>query len=190
MSRFKKVFFLFLALGLPIAVFVFLKLFGKNEFAVIPLFQDSVESPAGCNSFTYQTPYTIPDSILTELGWSSSDSIMLVVFDDKIKEKRYLKHSQIQRIQEEFSSEKFSIVCIVENGEAQWLASLPNPVKIYELPHDAFSTFRNCIFLLSESDDAVVIDSKKRIRGQYNLDSMEDGDRLVVHEMNILFNNY
>lgn len=190
MNKFKKVFFLFLALLLPVAVFVFLKLFGKNEFAVTPLFQDSISSPAGCDLFTYQFPYVIPDSILTELGWSNGDSIMLVVLDDKIKEKRYLKHSQIQRIQEEFSLEKFSIVCIVENGESQWLTSLPKPVKIFELPNESFVTLRNCIFLLSESDDAIIIDSKKRIRGQYNLDSMEDGDRLVVHEMNILLNNY
>lgn len=190
MSSFKKVLFLFLALGLPIAVFLFLKLFGKNEFAVTPLFQDSVSNQAGCSAFVYQAPYAIPDSILTELGWSTSDSIMLVVFDDKIKEKRYSESAQIQRIQEEFPSEKFSIRCIVENGESQWLTSLPKPVEIYELSHDEFTTVRNCIFLLPESKDAVIIDSKKRIRGQYNLNNMEDGDRLVVHEMNILFNKY
>ena len=73
MGRFIKVLFLFLALGLPIVVFVFLKLFGKNQFAVAPLFQDSIQSPVGCNSFAYQTPYTIPDSLLTKLEWNSID---------------------------------------------------------------------------------------------------------------------
>jgi len=190
MGRFIKVLFLFLALGLPIVVFVFLKMFGKNEFAVTPLFQDLIQSPTGCNSFAYQTPYAIPDSMLTKLDWNSSDSIMLVVFDDKIKEGRHTKLAQILRIQEEFASEKFSIRCIVENGESNWLTTLSFPTKIYELPHDAFTTTRNCIFLLPDSDDAVIIDSRKRIRGQYDLDDLEDGDRLVVHEMNILFRRY
>ena len=180
----------FFSTRLPIAVFIFLKLFGKNEFAVTPLFQDSIQNPTGCNSFTYQAPYTIPDSMLTKLDWNRSDSIMLVVFDDKIKEERHIKFGQIQRIREEFDSEKFSIWCIVEKGEAKWLSTFSYPIKIYELSHDAFTTTRNCIFLLPESDDAVIIDSKKRIRGQYDLDSMEDGDRLVVHEMNILFRRY
>ena len=36
----KKTVFLFLALILPICIFLFLKFFGKNEFAVEPLYVD------------------------------------------------------------------------------------------------------------------------------------------------------
>ena len=192
MSGFKKVLILFLALLLPVAVFVFLKSFGKNEFAVEPLFQSEVESPLACKSFTYNAPYTISDSVLAELGWKSADSIMLVVFDDKIKANQHIKFAQIERIQKEFVSENLSILYVVENenGEFEWLGSVPTPVKVNELPHNSFATIRNCIFLLKESDNAVIIDSKKRIRGQYNLNSLEDADRLFVHELNILFNRY
>src|SRR5882672_9775545 len=78
----KKVIFLFLALLLPIAVFIFLKSFGKNEFAVQPLFQDSVSVPIGCSSFSYPVPYVTPDTVLAQVFHEINDSLALLVFDD------------------------------------------------------------------------------------------------------------
>lgn len=189
MSGFKKGLFLFLALLLPVIVFVFLKLFGKNEFEVKPLFQDAISVPT-CQAYLYKAPYSIPDSILRKLGRNNGDSIMLIVFDDKVREKRHVKFSQIQRIQESFPTEKLAIRSIIEIGELRWLASLPRPINIYELPYDELITTRNCIFLLPGPADAVLVDAQNRIVGQYDLDDLDDGDRLVVHELNILFNRY
>jgi hypothetical protein len=190
MGGFKKILFLFLALLLPVVVFVFLKLFGQNEFAVQPLFQEAVEPPQACTSFVYKTPYTISDSILTKLGWNSQDSVTLFIFDDKIRENRIETLGQIERITQEFSSEKISVQCVVENGESNWLNNLGDRINVAELMPEAFPINKNCVFLLKESDNAVLVDSKKRIRGQYNLTNLEDADRLFVHELNILFNRY
>ena len=190
MSGFKKVLFLFLALLLPVAVFVFLKLFGRNQFEVQPLFQDGVESSTLCKSYTYNTPYTIPDSMLAKLEWNGNDSITLIIFDDKDQDNRIKKHSQIERITEEFKSEKLKVLCLVDSGQSQWLNNVRERLKILELSDEVLVATKNCVFLVKESDNAVIIDSKKRIRGQYNLHDLEDADRLFVHELNILFKRY
>ncbi|HEU5291142.1 MAG TPA: hypothetical protein VFU05_10895, partial [Cyclobacteriaceae bacterium] len=124
MSGFKKGLFLFLALLLPVMVFVFLKFFGKNEFAVEPLFQEGIETPVACQSFSFKSPYTIADSILTKLDWNKNDSITLIIFDDKNRENRIRKHGQIERIAEEFKSERLSVLCLVDSGESNWLNNI------------------------------------------------------------------
>jgi hypothetical protein len=53
-----------------------------------------------------------------------------------------------------------------------------------------FLRIRNCIFLLDDKNDAVIIDRQKRIRGQYTLTKRDDADRMIMQEMNILFKRY
>lgn len=188
--KFRKVLFLFLALLLPVIIFIFLKYFGKNEFDVAPLFQDSIKSPEDCKYYQYAVPYTIPDSILSKLDWNNSDSITILIFDDGIPEKQHKKILQIERIFTEFSAEKFHILYVVEKDGSERIEPSNEKVKVSEIPHGSFVMVRNCIFLLKESDNTIIIDFRKRIRGQYNIDEIEDADRLVMQEMNILFKRY
>lgn len=57
----KKILYLFLALLLPGLIFVFLKQFGKNEFALPVYYQEGVDV-SDCNR-SYPTPYLLPDSL-------------------------------------------------------------------------------------------------------------------------------
>jgi len=186
--NFKKILFLFLALLLPAAVFIFLKLFGKNEFAVPPLFQDVVEVHAGCESFAYHTPYVIHDSVLSTLSWSRNDSITLVVFEDALEENKKKISTQVNRIFTEFPTEKVHFFSHFEEFSTE--KELPHSrVSILKINNNQFSTFKNCIFLLKPSDNVVMIDSKRRIKGQYNLLDLEDADRLMT-EMKIILKKY
>lgn len=191
MSRWvTKVLFLFLAFLLPTAIFIFLKSFGKNEFEVPALFNDSGPRPADCNSFRYTFPYSVQDSVLSELKWDNQDSITLVIFDDSIPENRHQKSVQVKRILSEFQSENFHIIRVAELSDQGPIKSLNDKVMNLELRHESFLIFKNCIFLLQGIDNAVLVDSKRRIRGQYNLNDLEDADRLIMQEMNILFKRY
>jgi hypothetical protein len=58
------------------------------------------------------------------------------------------------------------------------------------LSEKEFLRIRNCIFLLDDKNDAVIIDRQKRIRGQYTLTKRDDADRMIMQEMNILFKRY
>lgn len=185
-----KVLFLFLALLLPTAIFIFLKSFGKNEFVVPALFNDTVVAPHDCSSFVYTTPYSIRDSVLSELAWDSLNSMTLVVFLDSIPENQHQASLQIKRLLAEFQSEDFGIVTLAEKGQVSVTNSSFGPVKDLELPSESFLVLRNCIFLLHGLDNAVLVDSKRMIRGQYNMNDLDDADRLIMQEMNILFKRY
>src|SRR5688572_30226278 len=75
----KKVVFLFLAFLLPICIFIFLKIFGKNEFRVEPLFQDDKVkiTQKGCGEI--KLPYKIPAEILSGII-TTNDSLAIVYF--------------------------------------------------------------------------------------------------------------
>src|SRR5687768_5747295 len=79
-----KLLFLFLCLLLPVAIFVFLKIFGRNEFQVPILHVNGdIHAPTHCG-FDYQIPYRIPDSVMRDLGATAADSLYVVYFGHKL----------------------------------------------------------------------------------------------------------
>ena len=77
MKNAKKGILLFLALLMPAVIFIFLKMFGRNEFDVTPLFQDKVAVAGECN-LEYVTPYRVADSVRAGLG--TGDSLACIWF--------------------------------------------------------------------------------------------------------------
>jgi hypothetical protein len=81
---------LFLALLLPICVFIFLKIFGKNEFEVPPMFANGLPSAtAGCPDQP-SLPYRIPNNISERLELNK-DSLACIYFSqaknlDRVKD--------------------------------------------------------------------------------------------------------
>ena len=160
----KKIIYLFLALLLPVFVFLFLKFFGKNEFAVQPLFQDAAPDPqAGCAPI--KSPYHIPDSVVQKLNFGS-DSLILIWFGERDWE--VVKQSY--RVSEQFKHDPVR----------QIFASLK-----YQKNQES----RKCIYLLRKPYDVVLVDSKGLIRGQFVSDNREEIDRLMT-ELDIILKKY
>lgn len=183
----KKPILLFLALVLPVVVFVFLKFFGKNEFAVPVLFEDGIATPVGCESFRYDVPYSIPDTLLANITWNSSDSISLVVFGDATNAEQQEQSIQFNRIFTEFPTDNFKVILLSETNNVEQ-SELEN-VRIVRVNWQYESSVRSCVFLLKPTDNTVLLDSKKRIRGQYNTTNREDVDRLIM-EIKIMLKKY
>lgn len=183
----KKPILLFLALALPVVVFVFLKFFGKNEFAVPALFSDRITVPVECEGFRYEIPYSIPDTTLSILKRSHQDSILLVVFSDQVISNQQERSIQLSRIFTEFPSDKFQVFVLTENDEAQ--QTILTESRLIQAREQKFTFLQNCIFLLEQGDNTVLLDSKGRIRGQYSITDREDVDRLIM-EMNIILKKY
>lgn len=160
----KKLIYLFLALLLPIGVFLFLRAFGKNEFS-IPVYYETEkpEYPASCQ-FSYTVPYTIPDSILRAAGWKEG-SVALLIADTSPEVTKNMKH-----LTEEFESSDFQRL-YPHQDNARW---------------DSWCT---CFFFLKKPWSVVLIDSERKIRGYYAPNSREEMDRLTV-EMKILLKQY
>ncbi len=159
----KKTLFLFSALTLPVLVFVFLKFFGKNEFAVPLLHADSV--PVNDCNLVYKTPYLLPDSVMEHIVASGKSGLYLLNFSDN--------ESVIQRLGEELTGGKVKLV---------------NPEKVF-LQSKNIDVLRRCVLLTPDQNDLVLIDSVKQIRGYYNSGNLDEVDRLIM-EAKIILKQY
>ncbi|MBA4056955.1 MAG: hypothetical protein C0490_19730, partial [Marivirga sp.] len=137
----QKVVFLFLALILPICIFIFLKLFGRNEFAVPPLYSDTYPDQGDCKD-SIKLPYSIPDSIHSQLPLIQ-DSLVLIAFG----EMSIGSNNQIKRIETEFGSDPLAL--------------------FYATSSERYLFWKKCIFFLKDPLDLVLVDRSGVIRGQY-----------------------
>lgn len=159
----KKTIYLILALALPVLIFVFLRLFGKNQFDIPIYYQTEVE--AGACSVTYAVPYVISDSIINRFARKSSLA-KVVDFDTTSTSSKNLN-----RIVTEFSSNEVMVI------------------NASEITRNDFSFLRDCVFLVPQPWTAVLLDESNRIRGYYSPQTREETDRLMV-ELKILLKKY
>ena len=163
MNKHKAV-FLFLALILPICIFLFLKIFGKNEFAVKPLFVDTLPQVHGDCPLPGKLPYHIPDSILAQLPFGA-DSLIVLYLGPATNE----SSNQLNRVEEDFRH---------------------FPVGVHAMEADERKLYwKACVFFLSDSLDVVLLDKKGTIRGQYEAKDREAVDRLLT-ELSIILKQY
>ena len=146
----KQIILLFLALLMPVAVFLFLKGFGKNEFNVPPMFTDAVPVlPGDCRN-TISLPYHIPADVMSQMN-IVSDSLSCVSFTDDGGSDR------LSRVKNEYATD---------------------PLRFYQFNKDQEKM--RCVFLLGEPFDVALVDRKGRIRGQYNSSKRDEIDRLMT----------
>ena len=155
-----------LALIVPVLVFTFLKFFGKNEFAVEPLYQTTeAQIPPECSDI--KVPYFISDSIYSFLKQGHEvDSLLIILYENKTKDLK-ISDVQLTRVQESFQ---------LGTGLGLKRISLGDKSIV-------------CGLLLQSSLDLVLVDAKKRIRGQYNSNDRDEMDRLMT-ELDIILKRY
>lgn len=175
-----KLVLLLLALVLPVLIFMFLKFFGKNEFAVEPLYQEGAPVVEGCVQ-PPGGPYTIQAELLGELGWSENDSLTLFYVAN-----RSGGYEAWGRIRENFTSVELPLVKIAAAG------SLKDPTleeEFVQIRSDSLQILRSCFLFLQEPYNLLLVDNKRRIRGKYPLDNREEIDRLNM-EVEIILKKY
>lgn len=158
----KKGLFLFFALLMPVFVFLFLKIFGKNEFAVKPLYQQiAPEVYADC-PVEVPLPYHIPDSVLHQINFNS-DSLVVIWFAEMKNEPKRI----YDKVEETY------------------------PLKQILLKPAAQKTKRwqRCVFFLNHNYDMILLDKHGFIRGQYASNNREEIDRLFI-ELDIILKRY
>ena len=161
----KKLLFLFLALLLPIAIFVFLKIFGRNEFEVPVLHHDSIPATSAHCNVRYTTPYRVPDSVMTKLVANGSDSLYVLYFNGPAA-------GAMKRVATEFSGESLAIAAVSDH-----------------IPAEEISFLKQCILLMGNDVSVALVDHRRRIRGYYDADDRDEVDRLVV-EIKIILKKY
>lgn len=176
---------LFIALLLPACIFVFLKIFGKNEFAVQPLFQDSIPKTVAPCGLSYTLPYMVPDSVLQALKKDAPGELFIITFAEE--------ESQIQRLVDEYKSDPLQIIKAFRGNATSGtvVSREDNSGMISEagIESSTLEHWRKCIFLLKEPFNLVLVDKSGTIRGQYDVKDRDEVDRLIT-ELAILFKKY
>lgn len=161
----KKIIFLTLALLLPVVVFIFLKLFGKNQFDVPAMYQESsLDAPARCK-YTYNTPYYLPDSVMMLLARNKADSLYVLYFKPEL-------NVPLNRIAVEFEGDPVAVIAP---------SAFPEETNLLLL--------QDCVLLMQPPLSVVLVDHRNRIRGYYDGSDRDDIDRLIV-EMKIILKQY
>ena len=160
-----KLVFLTLALILPVAIFIFLKMFGRNEFDVPVMHQEGkIDAPEHCD-FNYATPYHVSDSVIRNLGLKKADSLYVLYFDPSLS-------TPMNRIAVEF---KWSPVTVVAPS------SFAGGTDIRKL--------KECVLLMQPPASVTLLDHKNRIRGYYDGSDRDEVDRMIV-EIKIILKQY
>lgn len=160
----KKATILFLALLFPAIIFIFLKMFGRNEFQVPVLYQEGdITAPARCAA-AYPVPYAVADSLFSVLGMNRNDSLYVFYFDKALD-------VPMHRISVEFDGEPVKLV---------------NPASLIN-PYDGF--LRECVLLMRGDTSVALVDNRNRIRGYYKGEDRDEVDRLIL-EMKIILKQY
>lgn len=157
----KKILFLFLALLLPVSIFVFLKLFGKNEFDVPAFYQDKAPiAKSGCD-YRYGVPYHVADSLLLAMEGEYKKKLYLVHFSDLTP-----------RLKDE-----------IDNTE---VSTLPARQLVRE---SDVEKLKSCNLIATQNQDLVLVDGEGKIRGYYDSGDREEIDRLLL-EVEIILKKY
>lgn len=159
----KKPILLFLALLFPACVFVFLKIFGKNEFSVPPLYSETYPDAMEECGITVTLPYYISENLKSSF-FTAEDSLVLIHFGELKTDSK----KQLERVSNEF-----------EKG-----------VKLQTIhASESALNMRKCVFFLEDQYDLVLLDRAGLIRGQYISNDREEMDRLLT-ELAILLKKY
>ncbi len=210
---------LLVILLLPVLIYLFLKAFGENQYAIPVLYEDGVDSSLFQCDFEVGKQHYVPDfSFINQDGGDISGSVL----DDKITVVDFffttcpsicpIMSDELARVQNSFSaSEDIQILSITvdpENDTPEILSAYANEYKANTAQwqfltgekEDIYRTAR-CGFLLPvedgdgsaedfiHSDRFVLVDKNKRIRGYYEGTSREEVDRLIM-EIQILAQEY
>jgi hypothetical protein len=156
----KKILYLFLALALPVLVFLFLKYFGKNEFDIPVYYTEGIGDSAVICKIKSKGQYYVSDSVLNKWNWKKGTAILVSAVPEKETNElnEFVKEAQFDGLQ---------------------LLSLSDNEK----------NLKDCVLFLREPWNAVLIDAQKRIRGYYKIGYRDEMDRLEV-ELKILLKKY
>jgi len=163
----RKIIYLFLALLLPVLIFLFLKKFGKNEFNIPTYYQQGVDSLNAICGTRYAQPYQLADSILQQAGWEGKPASLFVF------QKEVMANKEFKRLFDSFDQKEFQVV----EADSQ------------KMSEAVAARWSSCVFMVHAPRNVVLVDSEKKIRGYYVIDSREETDRLIV-EMEILLKKY
>nr|WP_238354328.1 hypothetical protein [Fulvivirga marina] len=162
-------------LAIPLAIFMFLRIFGENQFDIPVYYTDGVDkSYVGCSYADGQ--FLVPDSL-------TNGEVSLFMFF-KNNETYNLKelNNQLNRLMELYAGDTPKVSIFAADS-----LSGVSRLDITSLPKQSIWSIMTCAFVTDTYNQFILVDAEGRIRGYYDTD-LGEMDRLVV-EIKILLEN-
>ena len=164
-----KTFILIVVLALPALIFLFLYLFGNNQFDV------PIQHPEGLGFSDCPdtgTPHTVPD--IDTLSLSPGDYKLVFMANDLSR----LQLNELRRISSNFPEVTFPV--ILQNDSSRNLAMnyKQENWSLFNLEITRFMELNRCGFGNISGKELILIDEFNRIRGYYSIDDQKELDRL------------
>lgn len=187
----KKAVFLFLLIILPVAIFLFLKSFGRNEFTIPVYYEqglgDSLSTPCLDKA---QTQYFVQNNLLPD------NKAKVVHFERMDGPLLKLRMEELERVQDVFyNDEDIELLTYVNNAslDVQAINDYDSRIRFMDefwhrnaLDSTEWAKLKFCDMAMTRIDNRVVlVDKQNRIRGYYNITEREETDRLIL-ELRIL----
>jgi len=191
MNKLTKGLLLFTALILPVLVFVFLKIFGRNQFD-IPVFNHTeISTEVNCEGVSI--PHLVGELEIMEVVISTSKVANIYhVFDAATID---LGMKGLMKVKDRLENRYATIHSIGLSDSTNSIETLSNKYqidglwKIYNAEEQSLRDFVNCELMISGDESLVLVDNIGRIRGYYNGSDEEETDRLIL-EAKILIYEY
>jgi len=195
-----KLIFLSLTLLVPVAIYLFLRFFGHNQFNIPIYYSEGIpEDSAVCNQIHHLHLVDLSDISKERLLEGKLSVIALLPSTESDIKNRVNKLSRVASI---FEDQDFlQIVMIKQNmigindqgNDNQMI--VPEIMKTIQSDIEKVRDFAICQLVilnfngenLQSNDRVVLIDDLRRIRGYYRIDDFDDMDRLIL-EIKILVN--
>ena len=175
MKILKKIFFLIAALVIPSLIYIFLRGFGHNKFE-IPIYYQDGASIEGCDNSA--------STHLVKFENYALEGAHLFYFPQWVNDDEFYR--QCNRIRDKQPDVIFT--AIADSTNAMVLGNLLmvlDDAHLYEIANCALILGQEAAITKPIYNQLVLVDSKKRIRGYFNGNEIEDMDRLDV-ELDIL----
>lgn len=185
-----------MTLAIPVAVFLFLKIFGENEYEIPVYFEHGIE---GCGDLS--EPHNVK---LDSLNISLKSPCVFGMLDTSLNESNQAFVTELIRIQDAFYGRVEPQFILLTNSQSKETQNTlmdftkenglnPSSAVILNFTTSEMQDFMECGLGQGmpgggQSTDLALVDAEGKIRGFYDRNDKEQTDRLIL-ELKILLNH-
>ncbi len=190
MNKLTKAVILFAALLLPVLIFVFLKMFGNNEFDIPVYNHTEISEEVNCDDVT--TPHVVhilktKSAVITPNQVANIYHIYNPTTGSKLVMRGLMKVKDrmegLEAVIHSISQSDIS-VSTTELTEQYQIGGI---WKMYQTDSQSFNDFINCELMITGQESLVLVDQKGVIRGYYDGEDGEETDRLILESKILLY---
>lgn len=186
----KKALLLFLTIGFPVVIFLFLKGFGDNQYLIPVLYEQGLGDSLSTPCLDKKKEQYVVNNELVPQG------MKIIHFERMDGPVLKTRLEELERVQDVFfNDESVTLNTFVNSASIavkdiqdydKRIQFLDGFWKRSELDSTSWANFKYCAMAMTDLDNRVVlVDKQNRIRGYYNILERDETDRLIL-ELRIL----